>query len=117
MFPSLIPKHLFVLLFEPTLVFPATHESKELFNRPVGGRKKNRCSSGSEDRDADWRTAIDSIAAATTFTSSTAKSNGNGVPYSCNGRATTDSAIIATREDKDENHKPPEAQTLPNQGT
>ncbi|KAL2551650.1 hypothetical protein Fot_05269 [Forsythia ovata] len=77
----------------------------------MGGGKKNRrssatSSSGSEDGDADWRTAIDSVAATTTFTSSTTNSNGNGVPYSRNGRATTDSATIATREDRDENRKP-----------
>ncbi|CAI9780794.1 unnamed protein product [Fraxinus pennsylvanica] len=77
----------------------------------MGGGKNHRSSatsgSGSEDGDADWRIAIDSIASTTSFTSSTANSNGNGVPYSLKVRGKSDSsASKVILEDKDENHKP-----------
>ncbi|CAA3032976.1 Hypothetical predicted protein [Olea europaea subsp. europaea] len=77
----------------------------------MGGGKNRRgsatSSSGSEDGDADWRIAIDSIASTTAFTSSSANSNGKGVPYSRRGRGTADSpASKEIREDKDETHKP-----------
>uniref|UniRef100_A0A5B7BYV5 Uncharacterized protein n=1 Tax=Davidia involucrata TaxID=16924 RepID=A0A5B7BYV5_DAVIN len=66
-----------------------------------GGGSRSSSSSGEEDGDADWRAAIDSVAAATSFSASTA----DGVASISNG-STTKSIGHPTKDDQVTNHKP-----------